>query len=175
VPQQDCLRLCDRFLLYSLFSDISHENRRSLNASSMLCCSFLSRASNDRRTACTVAVPAHRALSSGGQAACFAAFFGDCSHSLGSRRKQASVLMVCVCPQFVAVAKPVVRTVLRALFEAMYCLHAPLVARTSGTGSGGIATRLPALRLPPPLQRPAEQQAARASLFVIFQNTYGDF
>jgi len=49
---------------------------------------------------------------------------------------------------FLKASSEVVRTVLRALFEATYCLHAPLVARTSGTGSGGLATRPTAL-LPP--------------------------
>merc|ERR1711998_379906 len=103
----------------SLFSDISLENRRSLKASSLL---FFSFCCVERSTNCMYSCSPRRTelLSAGGQAACFAAFFGDCSHSLGSRRKQASVLMVCVCPQFVAVVKPVVRTVLRALFEAMY-------------------------------------------------------
>jgi hypothetical protein len=102
--------------------------------------------------------------------ACLAAGFDDSVLSLGSR-EEASVHMVCVYPQFVAVAKPVVRTVLRALFEAMYCLHAPWVARTSGTGSGGLDTATGGVQLlfaTPPQQQPAEQPMGYLSIIISF-------
>merc|ERR1711907_359364 len=107
------------------------------------------------RTACTAAALERQACECRQPRSTLTASCGGSALSLDHARSHT----VYVGPQFVAAANPVVRTVLRALFEAMYCLHAPLVARTSGTGSGGIATRLSALRLPPPLQRPAEQQA----------------
>lgn len=70
-----------------------------------------------------------------------------------------------------AVAKPVVRTVLRALFEAMYCLHALWVARTSGTGSGGLDTATGGVLIPlapPPQQHPAEQRMGYLSIIISF-------
>jgi len=96
----------------------------------------------------------------------------DSALSLGSHG-DASVHMVGARLQFMAEAKPVVRTALRALFEAMHCLHAPTrsLARAErdaeGFPHGPAALRLHRNR-EQFKENPAEQQS-------IIISSYQDF